>query len=182
MKEKKNIYIVLSKTGTVVSRMIRLYTRDEYNHASICLDDNLEKMYSFGRRHAYNPVWAGFVEESPHFGTFKRFNKTKVAVIKIKVDIDVYNRIKDYLEEMMRNRDNYHYNYLGLFLAAFGIAYSRENCYYCSEFVEHILEAFSIQQQKQCGKNVVTPMQLMDINGGQVIYRGMLNSYNNVAG
>lgn len=43
----KTIYIVLSQTGTVLSRVLRLFTRAEYNHVSIALDENLDYMYSF---------------------------------------------------------------------------------------------------------------------------------------
>ena len=40
-------------------------------------DRDLERMYSFGRRHPYNPFWGGFVIESPRTGTFKRFPKPR---------------------------------------------------------------------------------------------------------
>ena len=70
MKKKESktdvIYIVLSHTGTVLSRLIKTFTRAEYSHVSISLDKNLEKMYSFGRINPYNPFYAGFVHEKIH--------------------------------------------------------------------------------------------------------------------
>ena len=62
----KQLYIVISQTGTLLSRILKYITGAEYNHASISLSRDLDKMYSFGRRHPYYPFWGGFVIESPH--------------------------------------------------------------------------------------------------------------------
>ena len=47
----KQLYIVISQTGTLLSRILKHITGAEYNHASISMSRDLEKMYSFGRRH-----------------------------------------------------------------------------------------------------------------------------------
>ena len=57
----KKIYIILTFTGTILSRIVRIYTRKEYSHVSISLDQDLTKMYSFGRLNAYNPFSGVFV-------------------------------------------------------------------------------------------------------------------------
>ena len=85
MAESQQIYIVLSQTGTILSRILHLITKKEYNHSSISMNRELTQMYSFGRRNPYNPISAGFVRESPHFGTFKRFSETNVAVLSLTV-------------------------------------------------------------------------------------------------
>ena len=53
----KQIYIVLTHTGTALSTIIKYYTKDEFSHVSISLDEELEEMYSFGRLNPYNPFW-----------------------------------------------------------------------------------------------------------------------------
>ena len=55
----KKIYIVLTYTGTILSRLVKYYTKKEYSHVSISLDENLEEMYSFGRLNAYIPFIGG---------------------------------------------------------------------------------------------------------------------------
>ena len=60
----KKIYIILTHTGTALSTIIKYYTKDEFSHISISLDENLEEMYSFGRLNPYNPFLGGFVHES----------------------------------------------------------------------------------------------------------------------
>ena len=74
--QNKYVYIVISQTGTILSRILKVFTDREYNHASISLKDDLSVTYSFGRKHPYNPFLGRFVTESPDFGTFKRFANT----------------------------------------------------------------------------------------------------------
>ena len=51
--QNRQLYIVISQTGTLLSRILKQITGAEYNHASISLSRDLERMYSFGRRHPY---------------------------------------------------------------------------------------------------------------------------------
>ena len=78
---KKSIYVILSQTGTMFSRVLKFFTHAEYNHASISLTPTLEQMFSFGRLNPRNPFVGGFVEEGKNKGTFKRFYKTKAIVL-----------------------------------------------------------------------------------------------------
>ena len=59
----KKIYIVLTHSGTTLSKIIKGFTKDEFSHVSISLDKELNEMYSFGRLNPYNPFWGGFVHE-----------------------------------------------------------------------------------------------------------------------
>ena len=86
MKTKtRKIYIVLTYTGTILSKIIRVYTKAEFCHVSLSLDKRLNKMYSFGRLNPYNPFIGGFVHEGINIGTFKRFKNTKAEIYEIEV-------------------------------------------------------------------------------------------------
>ena len=61
MNEKVKIYFILSYTGTILSRLVRIFTKDEFCHVSLSLDKNLTKMYSFGRINPYIAFIGGFV-------------------------------------------------------------------------------------------------------------------------
>lgn len=137
--QNKQLYIVISQTGTLLSRILKQITGAEYNHASISLSRDLERMYSFGRRHPYNPFWGGFVIESPRSGTFKRFSETKVLVLSVSVTEEQHAELKEMLDVMWKRRRKYSYNYIGLCLAYFHIVWKQEGCYYCSEFVGELL-------------------------------------------
>lgn len=78
MKSKtRKIYIVLTYTGTILSKIIRIYTRAEFCHVSLSLDKRLNKMYSFGRLNPYNPFIGGFVHEGINMVPLKDLRKLK---------------------------------------------------------------------------------------------------------
>ncbi|MDF2713668.1 MAG: hypothetical protein K0R28_593 [Paenibacillus sp.] len=91
MKEKKKVYILLTDTGTWLSKMIKAYTKEPFNHASLAFDEDMQEVYSFGRKHESNPFLGGFVKEnllSPLFLDDKR--ETTCAVYCIEVGKAAY--------------------------------------------------------------------------------------------
>lgn len=52
MTSKKDVYIVLTGTGTAFSGFIKWFTKADLNHASIAFDSELREVYSFGRKNA----------------------------------------------------------------------------------------------------------------------------------
>lgn len=173
--ETKNIYIVLSQTGTFPSKVIRLITRAEYNHASISVKKDLSDMYSFGRLNPYNPFWAGFVVENPKKGTFKRFPETKAVVLEVEVSEEKYQEITNSLENMCSEQKNYHYNYVGLVLASCNIKRKKERCYFCSEFVGELLLKHGIVSEEMLPE-IVRPMNFAELEFKK-IYQGKLVDY-----
>lgn len=73
MSDNKNIYVLLTDTGTMFTKLIKRITAAPYNHASLALDENLNEVFSFGRKCANNPWVGGFVEEDVYEGTFRHF-------------------------------------------------------------------------------------------------------------
>lgn len=174
-EKKRQIYIVVSQTGTLLSRILKFITGAKYNHVSISMTKDLGKMYSFGRKMAYNPFWGGFVLESREHGTFKRFSNTEAVILEIPVEEELYDKMQCYLDKMYQEKNTYHYNYLGLFLAALHIRYCQKNSYYCSEFVQEILLRFKIMQARQC-QEIVQPIHFLNLFEKQAVYSGKLQN------
>lgn len=173
----RKLYIVLSRTGTNLSKLIRYVTKAEYNHVSLSLDPNLDQMYSFGRRYPRNPIWAGFVKESKGKGFFKRFNDTDVKVLTIDIDEQTYQDINSKFAYMMDHKYSYHYNYIGLVLAAFNIQFKpTDHTFYCSEFAKEMLASCNIEGSYQDEK-IPQPIHFKDIPNTTEVYTGKLNSY-----
>lgn len=57
------LYVVLARSNTILSRLIHVIKEDEYTHAALSLDRDLEYMFSFGRRSANNPFIGCFKRE-----------------------------------------------------------------------------------------------------------------------
>ncbi len=170
------IYIVVTQTGTVLSRLLKVITHAKYNHVSVSLDPTLNTMYSFGRRNPYNPFWGGFVMESPHYGTFRRFSETEAVVLCLPVSEEKKLQIESKLNEMYQNREKYRYNTIGLLLAAFRIRYRSKRSYYCSEFVRALLSEFDLMESYEIGV-IPKPMEFLELNSGRVVYCGKLRLY-----
>lgn len=171
----KKVYIVLSQTGTILSRILKLVTRAPYNHSSITLTDDLQTMYSFGRVHPYNPFVGGFVQESPAYGTFKRFKNTRVMVLETEISPDAYSEIGQLIQQMMKEKARYHYNYLGLLLAALRIHREKRNCYYCSEFVKAMVVKMGLPGAEDI-PDIVKPIHFLTVPH-KTVYVGKLQDY-----
>lgn len=103
----KQIFIVITQTGTMLSRILKRITGAEYNHASLSLSQDLTRMYSFGRRHPYNPFWGGFVIESPHAGTFRRFSDTTAIILAVEITEERYAALEATLEACGRGGSSF---------------------------------------------------------------------------
>ena len=171
----KKIYIVFTYTGTALSRLVRLYTRKEYSHVSISLDKKLNKMYSFGRLNPYIPFIGGLVKESPKYGTFKRFKNTKSQIYSFEVSDSDYYLIKKTVQRMYSEKENYTFNVLGLAAVIINKKVSRENSFYCAEFVKYVLESSNLNLELP---NIVKPDDFRQLDGLSEIYTGKLNQYN----
>ncbi len=171
----EKVYIVLSQTGTILSRVLKLVTRAPYNHASLALTDDLRTLYSFGRLNPYNPFVGGFVRESPDSGTFKRFYNTEIMVLEVAVDPAARAECRALIEEMVADPSRYHYNYGGLLLAAVHIPYEREGCYYCSEFVRAMAQKMKLEGVERIPR-IVQPVHMQELSH-KVVYVGRLRDY-----
>lgn len=171
----EKVYIVLSQTGTLLSRILKLLTRAPYNHSSISLDGDLSTMYSFGRVNPYNPFIGSFVQESPSAGTFKRFKNTDVMVLEFEVSREARDDLARLLEEMLRERTKYHYNYLGLFLAAIRVHREKTDCYYCSEFVKAMAGRLGLSGIEDIPP-IVKPIHFLRLKH-KTVYVGKLRDY-----
>ena len=172
----KKLYIIITHTPSVVSKIISGFTHTPYNHVSVSLDTELDHMYSFGRRYRYFPWLGGFVQESPHFGTLGRFPETEAIVLMLDVDEAAYDNINDKLEDMLAHKNSYWYDTLGLLLAIFGKSYKRDRRYYCSEFVRELLVEHGIEDGASFPE-IVQPMDFLQLSNTREIYRGKLREF-----
>ena len=73
-EEDYSVYIVLSKTQTLPSRVIKLWTREPYAHTSLAMDVELKEMYSFARKHLHNEKIMEILEQFKSEKAFYRYN------------------------------------------------------------------------------------------------------------
>jgi hypothetical protein len=175
MSAGKNVYVVLSRSQTLLSRIIHIMKGDRYTHAALSLDKNLEYMFSFGRRRASNPFIGCFRRERLDDGIYKFCSYLPGAVIKIPVSPVQYQNIVEQIEMFLLNSDVYGYNYFGLASNLVGKTHQVSTRFFCSEFVYHVLHQSGICDLKM-PRGMVCPQDLMNLDG-MIIFEGNLKKY-----
>ncbi len=171
----KNIYLLISHTGTLPAKFISFFTKDSYTHVAIALNADLTEMYSFGRKYTYLPLPAGFISESKEEGVYKRFTNTRSALIELSVEEDVYEEIQTKLRTMYVDKKKYKYNVLGIVYAKFGKHRKKENHFYCSEFVQDVIEPYGLGVTTD--SEVVKPINFLSLSNGKLLFEGLLRNY-----
>ena len=172
----KKIYIILTHTGTILSTIIKYYTKDEFSHISIALDADLEEMYSFGRLNPYNPFWGSFIHEHINKGTFKRFKKTRTEVYSMFVTDEQYDKAKKTITYFEKNKQKYKFNVLGLACVSINKKIIKKNTFFCAEFVKHILKVSGITEVNEL-PDIIRPENFKQLDGIRLEYEGLLRKY-----
>ena len=97
----KTIYILLTNTGTITSRLIRKFSDLEYTHSCISLDGY--NFYSFSRKYTYLILPAGMVIENTDKGGLKRFSNRNCVLYKLDIEDKKYNKLDKVINKMMKN-------------------------------------------------------------------------------
>ncbi len=175
----KKVYVVLTRTNTLISRLIRYFTKDRYTHAAISLDLDLRHMYSFGRRWTYNPFIGGFKHEFLDQGAYKFSKQLPGVIVELNVTEEQYMKIESILNQFINNPKYYKYNYLGLINNIIHKDTYFANRFLCSEFVYYVLnECHVVNFNKP--RSLVRPQDFLNLDG-RIIYEGDLRELENVA-
>jgi hypothetical protein len=176
--EYKYIYLVFSKTGTWLSRLIGIFADAKYAHSSISLDDSFTQMYSFGRIHPDNPFIGGFAIENLHEGVYKKSSQTECLIYGIRVSDVQYQDLKSEIDRFLIEKEKYNYNFLGLFFAYFDKSFIRNRYYFCSQFISEVLIKSNIYKSDK-SPELISPVDLLSIENKEVIYEGYINEFTN---
>ena len=171
---KKYIYLVFTRTGTWLSRLISLFSDIKYPHASLSFDDEFTKMYSFGRKNPNNPISGGFAIENLFDGVFKKHSNCKCMIFKVKISEEQYDSLKKYVSEFSKEKDKYRYNFLGLCGVPFNMPLKRKNYYFCSQFISEVLMKSNVLQLQKSPELTRTD-DLYTIKNRELLYEGFVN-------
>lgn len=173
--QQEYIYILLSQTGTRVSRFIQLFTRAPYNHASIAVDNTLCQLYSFCRNEVHKPLPATFNREQIGTGVFALHPHIPCEIYAVPVTPQCKENFLRCLDELKRNRSAYSYNLLGLCTTFFHIRWRRQYKMHCAEFTARMLEAAGVSLEK--GASLYKPDDFRRLPAAKLLYHGELNTF-----
>lgn len=133
----EHLYFMLSRTGTGMGKVIRAFTRNEYNHVSLTLDPSFERFVSFARYRQDVVLAGGLVVE-----TTQRFLCTgqpvPVRIYRVEIPPEQYIMLKNLFDTVDEHRDLI-YNSLGALLSTWSIPCHVPGAYTCLEFAAAIL-------------------------------------------
>lgn len=171
----REIYVILTQPDSVVARFLKIFTRDEYNHSSICLDKNFTEFYSFGRLKLSNPFIGGFIKENAFTHVFGMSDKVPCMVIKKVITEEQYNKLRAIVDAFSQHSNLYGYDYINCALAKTYFHVPHSGRYFCSEFVAHLLAEIGISLPKIPEK--IKPNDFTELNDSEIIYKGELKEF-----
>jgi hypothetical protein len=174
--ENYHAYILLTYTGSMLSSIIRRAGDMPYSHISIGFDESHQTFYSFGRKYHSNPFFAGFVEEDVKNGVYQRFQEAQFALYEIEVTKKQYHELKRQIRTFERNKKLYRYNLLGMAFAKVGVSLSRNNAYFCSQFVATVFRRAGIHSFDR-SDGLISPMDFLEIDGMRLLGQGRLSDF-----
>lgn len=166
----KKIYLVLTKSPTVLSRTINFITHEPYTHASISFSNTTQPMYSAGRDYARLPFPGHMKSEPLDSGFYKCFPNCKVGVYSLEVSDENFQKAYDFVMDGVNRR--LPFNVLGLLLCQFNIDHPRKDRYFCSEFVANALVKANVDILKK--PNLYHPSDFLKIEGLKCLYTGLI--------
>lgn len=170
----KEIYLLFTRTASLGSSAIKLFSDTPYTHVSLCLDLDSNEFYSFARKYQYLVFPGGFVTEHLNQGNLKRFENNPCALFKIKISDKKYNILKENIQYMLKHND-YEYNLLGVISFYLGKPLERNKHYFCSEFVSDALsQAGVIKLEKS--RALYSPNDLLKLEALEPIYSGSIHN------
>ncbi len=174
----KTVYLLLSRSRTLLSRAVYLMTGDAYTHISIAFDAELSTLCSMARYDARFPLPAGLVRESPEEGYFGAHPDVRCALLKLDVPDEAYDRARARLETMLREQEEtgrgaWRYSVLGLFACRLGVAWTRPGRMFCSQFVGMLLrESGALAPERE--PSLMHPQDFFALPGARLCFRGRM--------
>lgn len=171
----KSIYIILTQSGTEISRMLKFVTKDKYNHSSICIDDSFNEFYSFGRKYINSPIPGGFIIENAFKHVFGKFKNIPCMILEKEITDEQYDLLKEKIDYFIKNKEKLSYALISLVLADTNYSIVSDTKFFCSQFVAKVLNDISIETPKS--PEHMHPMDFTLINDMKVIFEGDLKNF-----
>jgi inositol transport system substrate-binding protein len=129
-EKTKTIYVLLTQSRKIGSRILQMFQFYKYAHSSIALERE-------GSFYSFNPG-VGFTTERPI--AQKRRKDAPCVLYAIRVTDEAYTDIESRINWFIENPDEYKFNYAGMVFTILGIPVGMENRYFCSQFIFDLLK------------------------------------------
>lgn len=160
---KRKINILLTQFPGMDARALRRCTGFPYCHASVGLEEDMNTFYSF--------VVKGFIVED-----IQRYCKRAAfpcALYQLEVTEEVYEQVRNMLQNFVQRKPTLRYSYLGLFLSLLHIPSRWKHRYFCSQFVAEVLQRCRATRLRKSSTTYL-PKDLHRLEDLKLIFQGDL--------
>ncbi|MCF1617838.1 hypothetical protein LQF63_09350 [Tetragenococcus koreensis] len=148
-----HLYIIVSYTGTPANDMISLFTKKEYNHASLSFDPELKTIVSFNSGDELHKP--GLNQETIEF--LQRSENARILIYSIECTREQKRDLKNNIKNI--NEEGSSYNLVGL-LTRHSF---RPNIMFCSQFVVQMLRDINLDYLPET-KDYFRPTDLIELD------------------
>jgi len=169
---KHRLFILLSYTGTSISKLIKYVTKQPYTHASIAFDEALTEMWSYNIFTRKNGINGGLIKED-----LKDFKGAKYSLYELSCTPEIYNKVRSRVQEIAADVEGTGYNVLGLINTIYQkVLFKSENeiRMFCSQFVVTVLRAAGIEIFKNKDTSFIRPGDFVRSKLLRFVRRGIL--------
>lgn len=162
------VYIFVCHTGSLLSSLIQLWTKDKFSHSLISFDASMTKMYSFGRKKlndddiitgANNGFAVDDINNEIYTNWKRKIRYATFVVFVTKIQRkNMLNRLQFFID----NKVKFKYDLPGLFSYAANLPHEEQFSYFCSGFVADILQAGNVLGDKR-SYSLYSPQDLAEL-------------------
>ena len=164
MKKNNNqdyIYIVLVKAMTGLGKFARKFSKYEYTHIAVCLNDKLDDFITFSRKKHYTPFDSGFMHETMDCYAFGNSEKIKLKIFKVPVTLDSKQSIIKYISKIENDKD-YIFNLYSMATMSLFHGFRIYKALNCMSFVSKIIElSKSVSMSKKYYKYNIKELDIL---------------------
>jgi hypothetical protein len=162
MKNHRTVSVLLTKYSDKGSRLFGFVSGCDYIHASIGIDDDNKRFFSFRSK-------KGFSVEAPS----KKKKDEPCILFRLRVSEKAYRDIVARIRTFEANSEKYRFNYIGVLLCLLGIRFRFKDSYFCSQFVSETLN-LSGEVKLRKPPELYLPKFFPGEPGFELCYRGTL--------
>ena len=133
------IYVVLVKALTGLGKFARHFSKYDYTHIAICLDEKFDDFITFSRRKHFAPFDCGFMHETLDCYAFGKNKKVKLKIFKVPVSNTNKRQIEQFIENISDDQ-SYLFNFLSMVTMMIVHGFRIYKSYNCMSFVSKIIE------------------------------------------
>lgn len=141
--KNKNVYIVLVKAHTGLGKFARFFSKYEYTHIAVCLNDELNDFITFSRKKHYSPFDSGFMHEYIDYYAFGKNDRVKLKIFKIPVNNENYKKIELYIKKIENDKD-YIFNIYSMATMSIFHGFKIYKAHNCMSFVSKIVSLSNV--------------------------------------